>query len=56
MLSLSPVSYTHLDVYKRQIVVIMLAGRLFFKEKLTRWRVTGISLITLGVAIVGVGG
>ena len=27
-----------------------------FKEKLTRWRVTGISLITLGVAIVGVGG
>ena len=38
------------------IVVIMLAGRLFFKEKLTRWRVTGISLITLGVAIVGVGG
>ena len=36
------------------IVVIMLAGRLFFKEKLTRWRVTGISLITLGVAIVGV--
>lgn len=38
------------------IVVIMLAGRLFFKEKLTRWRVAGISLITLGVAIVGVGG
>ena len=38
------------------IVVIMLAGRMFFKEKLTRWRVTGISLITLGVAIVGVGG
>ena len=35
---------------------VWMAGRLFFKEKLTRWRVTGISLITLGVAIVGVGG
>lgn len=38
------------------IVVIMLAGRLFFNERLTRWRVLGISLITLGVIIVGFGG
>ena len=38
------------------LVVIMLAGRLFFNERLTRWRVTGIALITLGVIIVGFGG
>ncbi|MDR1488968.1 MAG: EamA family transporter [Desulfovibrio sp.] len=37
------------------IVVIMLAGRLLFKEKLTSWRVAGILLITLGVALVGLG-
>ncbi len=35
------------------IVVIMLAGRWLFREKLTPLRVTGISLITLGVAVVG---
>jgi drug/metabolite transporter (DMT)-like permease len=38
------------------IVAIMLAGRVFFKEKLTLWRVAGILLITCGVAIVGLGG
>jgi drug/metabolite transporter (DMT)-like permease len=38
------------------IVAIMLAGRFLFGEKLTRLRVTGILLVTLGVAIVGVGG
>ena len=38
------------------VVMIMLAGGLFFKVKLTRWRVTGISVITLGVAIVVLGG
>lgn len=37
------------------IVAIMLAGRLFFKEKLTPWRVAGILLITCGVAVVGGG-
>lgn len=37
------------------IVVIMLAGRMLFKERLTPWRVAGILLITLGVAVVGLG-
>jgi drug/metabolite transporter (DMT)-like permease len=38
------------------IVAIMLAGRFLFGEKLTRLRVAGILLVTLGVVIVGVGG
>jgi drug/metabolite transporter (DMT)-like permease len=38
------------------IVAIMVAGRFLFGEKLTRMRVAGILLVTLGVAIVGVGG
>ena len=38
------------------IVAIMVAGRFLFGEKLTRLRVTGIVLVTLGVAIVGLGG
>lgn len=37
------------------IVVIMLAGRVIFGERLTPWRVAGILLITCGVAIVGLG-
>ncbi len=37
------------------IVAIMLAGRFLFGEKLTRLRVTGIILVSLGVAIVGLG-
>ena len=37
------------------IVVIMLAGRLFFKEKFTPGRILGIGLITVGVAVVGMG-
>lgn len=36
------------------IVAIMIAGRYFFAEKLTRLRVAGILLISLGVAIVGI--
>lgn len=35
------------------IVVIMLAGRYFFNEWLTPLRVTGILLISLGVALAG---
>lgn len=35
------------------IVVIMLAGRLFFNEKLTKNRLIGVILITLGVTVVG---
>ncbi len=38
------------------IVAIMLAGHFLFAEKLTQLRVAGILLVTLGVAIVGVGG
>ncbi|MCL1980786.1 MAG: EamA family transporter [Proteobacteria bacterium] len=37
------------------IVVLMLAGRLMFRERLTPWRVAGILLITGGVALVGLG-
>lgn len=37
------------------IVVIMLAGRLFFNEKLTRNRLIGVVLIAVGVTIVGIG-
>ena len=35
------------------IVVIMLAGRVLFGERLTRMRVLGILLVTAGVALVG---
>ena len=35
------------------IVAIMIAGRFLFGERLTRLRVIGISLVTLGVVIVG---
>jgi drug/metabolite transporter (DMT)-like permease len=38
------------------IVAIMVAGRFLFGEKLTRLRVAGIVLVTLGVTIVGVAG
>jgi drug/metabolite transporter (DMT)-like permease len=38
------------------IVAVMVAGRILFGEKLTRLRVAGIMLVTLGVAIVGVAG
>ena len=37
------------------IVVILIAGRLFFNEKLTKNRLIGVILITLGVTIVGLG-
>ena len=37
------------------IVVILIAGRLFFNEKLTRNRLIGVVLITLGVTVVGLG-
>jgi len=38
------------------IVVIMIAGRILFREKLTPLRVTGILLVTAGVCIVGIAG
>jgi drug/metabolite transporter (DMT)-like permease len=38
------------------VVVIMLAGRILFREKLTPLRVAGCLLVTIGVAIVGFAG
>lgn len=38
------------------IVAIMIAGRFLFAERLTRLRVAGIALVTLGVAVVGFAG
>ncbi|GAB2569265.1 EamA family transporter [Dyella jejuensis] len=38
------------------IVVIMLAGRLLFRERLTPLRVAGILLVSAGVAMVGASG
>jgi len=35
------------------IVAIMLAGRIIFRERLTRMRLVGIGLVSVGVAIVG---
>ena len=35
------------------IALIMLAGRVLFRERLTRSRVIGIGLVSVGVAIVG---
>ena len=37
------------------IAVILIAGRLFFKEKLTRNRLLGVIFISIGVAVVGLG-
>ena len=37
------------------IVVILIAGRLFFNEKLTPNRLIGVILISLGVTVVGLG-
>ncbi|MBD8165178.1 EamA family transporter [Erwinia persicina] len=37
------------------VVVIMVAGRMWFKERLSPWRLTGILLIALGVLAVGTG-
>ena len=38
------------------IVALMIAGRLLFKERLTRLRVVGMLLVTVGVAVVGLAG
>jgi drug/metabolite transporter (DMT)-like permease len=37
------------------IVVVMVGGRIVFKEHFTRPRIIGMSLIVAGVAIVGMG-
>ncbi|MDR0234284.1 MAG: EamA family transporter [Zoogloeaceae bacterium] len=38
------------------IVTVMIGGRLWFKERFTRPRVIGVTLILAGVALVGLGG
>lgn len=52
LLSLIPLSLAML-IGSINIVVVMLAGRLLFQERLDRMRVIGMSLITLGVALAG---
>ncbi|MOA43056.1 4-amino-4-deoxy-L-arabinose-phosphoundecaprenol flippase subunit ArnE [compost metagenome] len=37
------------------IVALMVAGRLLFRERLTPLRVTGMLLVSAGVAVVGAG-
>lgn len=37
------------------IISVMIVGRLVFKEQLTPFRIIGVSLITLGVILVGIG-
>ncbi len=53
-LSLVPLS-TGVLLRSLNIILIMLAGRLWFKEALNPMRVTGILLISVGVALVGAG-
>jgi drug/metabolite transporter (DMT)-like permease len=37
------------------IVIVMVGGRIIFREQFTRLRITGMVLIVAGVAIVGIG-
>jgi len=37
------------------IISVMIVGHLVFKEQLTPYRIIGVSLITLGVILVGIG-
>ena len=52
LLSLVPLSLAML-IGSINIVVVMLAGRLLFQERLDRLRVTGMWLIAIGVALAG---
>jgi drug/metabolite transporter (DMT)-like permease len=52
LLSLIPLSQAVL-IGSINIVVVMLAGRLLFHERLDRLRVAGMSLIAIGVALAG---
>lgn len=52
LLSLIPLSQAVL-IGSINIVVVMIAGRLLFHERLDRMRVAGITLIALGVALAG---
>jgi drug/metabolite transporter (DMT)-like permease len=52
LLSLIPLSLAML-IGSINIVVVMLAGRLLFRERLDGMRVAGMSLIAVGVALAG---
>ena len=52
LLSLVPLSLAML-IGSINIVVVMLAGRLLFQERLDRMRVAGMWLIAIGVALAG---
>jgi drug/metabolite transporter (DMT)-like permease len=52
LLSLVPLSLAML-VGSINIVVVMLAGKILFNERLDRMRITGMWLMTIGVALAG---
>lgn len=52
LLSLVPLSLAIL-IGSINIVAVMLAGRLLFRERLDRMRVAGMTLIAIGVALAG---
>ncbi len=52
LLSLVPLSLAVL-IGSINIVAVMLAGRVLFRERLDRMRVTGMCLIAIGVALAG---
>lgn len=54
LLSLVPLSLAVL-IGSINIVVVMLAGRLLFRERLDRMRVAGMTLVSVGVALAGGG-
>jgi drug/metabolite transporter (DMT)-like permease len=54
LLSLVPLSYAML-IGSINVVVLMLAGKWLFNERLDRMRVAGMWLIALGVALAGAG-
>ena len=37
------------------VVILMIAGRVLFRERLTHWRLAGMALVAVGVALVGIG-
>jgi drug/metabolite transporter (DMT)-like permease len=54
LLSVLPLSLAML-IGSINIVLVMLAGRLFFRERLDPMRLAGMALIALGVALAGAG-
>jgi drug/metabolite transporter (DMT)-like permease len=52
LLSIIPLSLAML-IGSMNVVVVMLAGKLFFNERLDRMRIAGIVFISIGVALAG---